>query len=129
MIIYLELYLIIIWTFLFTRTAVCLFLITMKVAVIGSRDFDNLNLLIETLSQYKSEITLVVSGGSKGADAMAEQSAKFKTTSAFPNYTSQPNYLQLLLHTSGKRVQRSLAWNAPAAMPLLVRQRTRRSIN
>ena len=48
----------------------------MKLAVIGSRDFDNLNLLGETLSQYKSEISLVVSGGSKGADAMAEQWAK-----------------------------------------------------
>ena len=48
----------------------------MKVAVIGSRDFDNLDLINETLSKFKSEITLVVSGGAKGADAMAELWAK-----------------------------------------------------
>ena len=62
----------------------------MKLAVIGSRDFDNLDLLNETLSKFKSEITLVVSGGSKGADAMAEQWAKengIETLIFLPNWS------------------------------------------
>ena len=45
----------------------------MKVAVIGSRGFNKYELLKETLS--KLEITLVVSGGAKGADSLGEQYA------------------------------------------------------
>lgn len=55
---------------------VFLFLMIMKLAVIGSRDFDNDIQLNEVLLTYKDEITLLISGGSKGADAMAEQWAK-----------------------------------------------------
>ena len=45
----------------------------MKVAVIGSRTFNNYELLKQTLS--KLEISLLVSGGSKGADSLGEQYA------------------------------------------------------
>ena len=45
----------------------------MKVAVIGSRTFNDYELLRQTLS--KIEITLVVSGGAKGADSLGEEYA------------------------------------------------------
>lgn len=48
----------------------------MKLAIIGSRTFNNYNLLKETLEQYKSKITKVISGGAKGADSLGEQWAK-----------------------------------------------------
>jgi hypothetical protein len=44
----------------------------MKIAVIGSRDFDNLCLLEEILSEYTEQITCLVSGGCRGADKLAE---------------------------------------------------------
>jgi len=44
-----------------------------KYAVIGSRTFDDYNLLEETLSDLY--ITELISGGAKGADALAEQYA------------------------------------------------------
>jgi len=44
----------------------------MKLAIIGSRTFDDYNLLQETLEQYKAKITLVVSGAAKGADLLGE---------------------------------------------------------
>ena len=45
----------------------------MKLAIIGSRTFNNYGLLQETLEQYKSKITLVVSGAAKGADSLGER--------------------------------------------------------
>lgn len=45
----------------------------MKVAVIGSRTFNDYELLRQTLS--KLEITLVLSGGAKGADSLGEEYA------------------------------------------------------
>jgi len=48
----------------------------MKLAVVGGRDFNNIALLEQTLNQYKDKITLVISGGAKGADTLAEQWAK-----------------------------------------------------
>ncbi len=45
----------------------------MKVAVIGSRGFNNYDLLKKTLSNI--EITLLVSGGATGADSLGEQYA------------------------------------------------------
>ena len=50
----------------------------MKLAVIGSRDFENIDMLNQVLMKHREEITLVISGGAKGADAMAEQWAKDK---------------------------------------------------
>ncbi len=45
----------------------------MKVAVIGSRTFDDYELVKETLSNI--DITLLVSGGAKGADSLGERYA------------------------------------------------------
>lgn len=46
----------------------------MKVAVIGSRTFDNYDEVKNTLSTLK--ISLLVSGGAKGADSLGERYAK-----------------------------------------------------
>ena len=48
----------------------------MKLAIIGSRTFDNYKLLKEELQPYKDKITLVISGGAKGADSLGESWAK-----------------------------------------------------
>ena len=45
----------------------------MKVAVIGSRTFNDYELVKETLT--KLDITLLVSGGAKGADSLGERYA------------------------------------------------------
>ena len=45
----------------------------MKLAIIGSRTFNNYMLLKETLEQYKPKITLVISGAAKGADSLGEK--------------------------------------------------------
>jgi hypothetical protein len=42
----------------------------MKVAVIGGREFDDYELLKETLNLFS--ITTIVSGGAKGADSLSE---------------------------------------------------------
>ena len=62
----------------------------MKLAVIGSRDFENTVMLNEILLKHKHEITMIISGGSKGADAMAEQWAKengIETLIFLPNWS------------------------------------------
>lgn len=48
----------------------------MKIAVVGSRDFANSELLELTLNKYVFD--KLVSGGAKGADTLAEQYAKDK---------------------------------------------------
>lgn len=48
----------------------------MKVAVIGSRTFKNYSLLRETLDNYYPQISLIVSGGARGADSLGEKYAK-----------------------------------------------------
>lgn len=48
----------------------------MKLAIIGSRDFNDYNLLVKTLEPYKSKVTLVVSGAARGADILGEKWAK-----------------------------------------------------
>ena len=48
----------------------------MKLAVIGSRGFDNYELVEKVLNEYKDKVTLVISGGAKGADTLGEQWAK-----------------------------------------------------
>ena len=49
----------------------------MKVAVIGSRSFNDYDLLKKTLDQYKN-IELIVSGHAIGADSLGEKYAKDK---------------------------------------------------
>lgn len=52
----------------------------MKVAVIGSRSFVDSDILTERLDAFHaiSPITLVISGGARGADSLAEAWAKKK---------------------------------------------------
>lgn len=45
----------------------------MRIAVIGSRGFNDEKLLDEVLKEYLPEITLIVSGGAKGADKFGEK--------------------------------------------------------
>ena len=45
----------------------------MKLAIIGSRNFNDYFLLTKILESYKSETTLVVSGAAKGADSLGEK--------------------------------------------------------
>jgi hypothetical protein len=49
----------------------------MKIAVIGSRTFDDYGLLRKTLDAIP-DISSIISGGAKGADSLAEQWAKEK---------------------------------------------------
>lgn len=46
----------------------------MKVAIVGSRGFDNYEQMKQVLSAFK--ITLIISGGAIGADKLAERYAK-----------------------------------------------------
>ena len=50
----------------------------MKLAVVGSRNFNDYNLLKSKLDQIhkRKPITLIVSGGAKGADSLSERWAK-----------------------------------------------------
>ena len=47
-----------------------------KIGVVGSRTFNDYQLLKSTLDPLKDVICLIVSGGAKGADSLAEQWAK-----------------------------------------------------
>lgn len=48
----------------------------MKLAIIGSREFNDYDLLCEVLNPHKEKISLIISGGAKGADSLAERWAK-----------------------------------------------------
>ncbi len=48
----------------------------MKLAIVGSRRFNNYTLLKTILSPYRDKITMVVSGGAIGADTLAQRYAK-----------------------------------------------------
>lgn len=43
-----------------------------KLAVIGSRDFDDYDLVQLYLNKYKGKIDLIVSGGARGADSLGK---------------------------------------------------------
>jgi hypothetical protein len=49
-----------------------------RVAVVGGRNFDNYYLLKDVLNAYRKKhgISLIISGGAKGADTLAEKYAK-----------------------------------------------------
>lgn len=51
----------------------------MKVAIVGSRTFDDYTLLYNTLKEI-TNIELIVSGGARGADSLAESWAKVNKT-------------------------------------------------
>jgi len=48
----------------------------MRIAVIGSRTFDDYEKLCQVMDELPSKVTLVVSGGAKGADSLGEKWAK-----------------------------------------------------
>ena len=50
----------------------------MKLAIVGSRDFTDYRRLSRIIDKVKGEITLIVSGGARGADTLGERYAKEK---------------------------------------------------
>lgn len=59
----------------------------MRVAVVGSRSFNDYKLLCDVVSKY--DISLIISGGAKGADTLAERYAderQIKKEIILPNY-------------------------------------------
>jgi len=61
----------------------------MKIAIIGSRTFEDYVLLCNTLNPYKDRITTIISGGARGADKLAEKYAKensINTTIFLPDW-------------------------------------------
>lgn len=80
----------------------------MKVAVVGSRDFEDVSLLYKTLNDLKGyfhsfdHFDLIISGGARGVDSLAEQYAKehgIKTKIFLPDY---------LKHLQGAPIRRNL---------------------
>lgn len=47
----------------------------MKVIIAGGRDYDNYEVLLAAVEESQFDITTVVSGGAKGADALGERYA------------------------------------------------------
>jgi len=64
----------------------------MKAAIIGSRSFNNYDLVLETLLEYENTITLIVSGGAKGADTLGERWAKEKNKEVLIFYPEWDKY-------------------------------------
>jgi len=48
----------------------------MKLAIVGSRNFTDYKRLSRIVDKVKEQITLIVSGGARGADTLAERYAK-----------------------------------------------------
>jgi hypothetical protein len=80
----------------------------MKIAVVGSRDFVDVSLLYKILNDLKEyynsfdPFDLLISGGAKGVDSLAEQYAKehgIKTKIFLPDY---------LKHQQGAPIRRNL---------------------
>lgn len=46
-----------------------------KLAIIGSREFNDYELFKKELEPYKNKISLIISGGARGADKLAERYA------------------------------------------------------
>lgn len=51
----------------------------MKLAIIGSRTFTDYELLFDTLQKLDFDISCIISGGAKGADALAKKYAEDNT--------------------------------------------------
>lgn len=65
----------------------------MKLAVIGSRQFNDYDFFVNKINEYidLSKITVFISGGAKGADSLAERLAKDK---GFEMIVFKPDYKQ-----------------------------------
>jgi hypothetical protein len=64
----------------------------MRAAIIGSRSFNNYKLVLETLLGYENTITVIVSGGAKGADTLGERWAKEKNKETLIFYPDWGKY-------------------------------------
>ncbi len=65
----------------------------MKIAVVGSRDFNNYDLLKKELSNF-SDIECIISGGARGADTLAKQyciEKSIKMQEFLPEYNKYPS--------------------------------------
>ncbi|MBV5330762.1 MAG: DUF2493 domain-containing protein [Chlorobium sp.] len=62
----------------------------MKTAVVGSRNFQDFALLKQILEEY--EISVIVSGGAKGADALGE---KYAHENQIPTMIFKPDWKRL----------------------------------
>lgn len=63
----------------------------MKIGIVGSRSFKNLELLKKEMKPFLNRVSLIVSGGAKGADEMAEEwavSNKIDTEIFYPEFKS-----------------------------------------
>lgn len=63
----------------------------MKLAVVGSRTFNDYDKVIYTLDKFRDKITVIISGGAKGADTLAERYANqngIKTVIYYPDWDS-----------------------------------------
>lgn len=65
----------------------------MKLAIVGSREFENYDLLCAEVDKIKQTqaIELIVSGGAKGADTLAE---RYATLNHIPLMKFKPDYKQ-----------------------------------
>lgn len=77
----------------------------MIVAVIGSRSFNNFEVLEQTLNNIHQiqSIDLIVSGGARGADTLAEQYASkygIETLIIYPDYEQYPSYAAPMIRNS-----------------------------
>ena len=63
----------------------------MKILVTGGRDFDQADVVNQTLDELHAQtpITLLVHGAAKGADRLA---AAWAATNGVPEHASKPNY-------------------------------------
>jgi len=64
----------------------------MKVAIIGSREFYDYDLLCKSLEHVKDKITLIISGGARGADSLAE---RFALENNIPTRIFKPDWDRL----------------------------------
>ncbi len=64
---------------------------SVKLAVVGGRDFSNYTLLKETLDQCQYKISCIVSGGAKGADSLG---MRYAAENAIETLIFKPDWKQ-----------------------------------
>lgn len=64
----------------------------MRLAIVGSRRFNNYGLLQSILDPYRDEITMIVSGGAIGADTLAQEYAKKRGIPILIHYPDYKKY-------------------------------------
>jgi hypothetical protein len=64
----------------------------MKLAVVGSREFHNYEALKSILDPFRDKIDMIVSGGARGADTVAQRYAKENGLSILIHYPDYKKY-------------------------------------